>query len=512
VDGEYPDFYGKGGGSNVIHVRTGANCKMDGTSWMDAYPDLATALASAPDASKTELWLAVTNNYMEKAITLNSSLTIRGGFSGVENSPAERVEGATTKLDGNNVYRTMDFVVPATATLTVERIVFAHSSQSELKKTGNGDLTVRDCLFTDANTAAMSGRGISASSGTLRVSNCKFLNLIGPNEQNVDGGNGIFMSSCTAAYVDDCLFATNGTGFKADGGWCRHQAAAVRVNSTPAIFRNCRFSACAAALRETGVGGIVYFSGASGGSKMINCTLVGNTDSRSMNMPADTTVSGAIAVYMSATNQTLDIENCTVAYNLSQAALSSAGITVNTGTVNLKNSIVYGNVRGRKNNVAAGSDIHVRPNGTLNISYSLVTGLSSNYVGVVDGGTINYGPGVIADIDPLLATTTNDFWKLFVTTDSAYWYMNTTQARDACAELDVHPRTRTGYMKDGVLIRDPQRVHSPVIDAGDPKIDYTNEPIIPRVGDNGGRVNLGAYGNTSEAALTQIKGFYIYLR
>ena len=36
--------------------------------------------------------------------------------------------------------------------------------------------------------------------------------------------------------------------------------------------------------------------------------------------------------------------------------------------------------------MAAGSDIHVRPNGTLNISYSLVTGLSSNYVGVVDGG------------------------------------------------------------------------------------------------------------------------------
>ena len=513
VEGDYPPYYGKGGGPNVIHVRAGANCLMDGTSWTDAYPDLATALASAPDASKTELWLAVTNNYMEKAITLNSSLTIRGGFAGIENSPDERVEGATTRLDGNNVYRTLDFVVPAGATLTVERIVFTHSSQSELKKTGNGDLTVRDCLFTDANTTGMSGRGISASSGTLRVSNCKFLNLIGPNEQNVDGGNGIFMSSCTAAYVDDCLFVTNGTAFKADGAWCRHQAAAVRVNSTPAIFRNCRFSACAAALREAGVGGIVYFSGASGGSKMINCTLVGNTDSRSMNMPADTTVAGAIAVIMSATNDTLDVENCTVAYNLSQAALASAGITVHTGTVNLKNSIVYGNVRGRKNNVAAGSDIHVRPNGTLNISYTLVTGLSSNYVGVVDGGTINYGPGVIADIDPLLATTTNDFWKLFVTTDSAYWYMNTTKARDTCAAFDVHPRTRTGYLnKDGVLIRDPEKVESPTIDKGDPTSDCSLEPQVVGVGGNGGRVNLGFSGNSPEAALTKRAGAVYYIR
>ena len=512
VEGDYPPFYGKGGGPNVIHVRTGANCLMDGSSWTDAYPDLATALASAPDVSKTEIWLAVTNNYMEKSITLNSSLTIRGGFTGIENSPDERVEGATSKLDGNNAYRTLDFVVPATATLTVERVRFAHSSQNELKKTGAGDLTVRDCLFTDGNTAGMSGRGLYVENGTLRVSNCKFLNLIGPNEQNVDGGNGIFMSSCTAAYVDDCLFVTNGTGFKADGAWCRHRAAAVRVNSTPAIFRNCRFSACAAALREAEVGGIVYFAGASGGSKMINCTLVGNTDSRSQQIPASSTVAGAIAVIMSATNQTLDVENCTVAYNLSQAALASAGITVHTGTVNLKNSIVYGNVRGRKNNVAAGSDINVRPNGTLNISYTLVTGLTSNYVGVVDGGTINYGPGVIADIDPLLATTTNDFQKLFKSATD-YWYMDTTAARDACAKMDVHPRTRTGYLnKDGVLIRDPEKVESPTIDKGDPTSDYSLEPQVVGVGGNGSRVNLGFSGNTREAALTKRAGAVYYIR
>ena len=163
--------------------------------------------------------------------------------------------------------------------------------------------------------------------------------------------------------------------------------------------------------------------------------------------------------------------------------------------------------------MAAGSDIHVRPNGTLNISYSLVTGLSSNYVGVVDGGTINYGPGVIADIDPLLATTTNDFWKLFVTTDSAYWYMNTTKARDTCAAFDVHPRTRTGYLnKDGVLIRDPEKVESPTIDKGDPTSDCSLEPQVVGVGGNGGRVNLGFSGNSPEAALTKRAGAVYYIR
>jgi hypothetical protein len=38
---------------------------------------------------------------------------------------------------------------------------------------------------------------------------------------------------------------------------------------------------------------------------------------------------------------------------------------------------------------------------------------------------------------------------------------------------------------------------SPAIDAGDPAMDYSNEPMP-----NGGRINIGAYGNTSGAALS----------
>ncbi|HDR04181.1 MAG TPA: hypothetical protein ENN84_02905, partial [Candidatus Marinimicrobia bacterium] len=39
---------------------------------------------------------------------------------------------------------------------------------------------------------------------------------------------------------------------------------------------------------------------------------------------------------------------------------------------------------------------------------------------------------------------------------------------------------------------------SPAIDAGDPSLDYSNEPLP-----NGGRINMGAYGNTEFAALSQ---------
>ena len=511
--GTLPPYYGKGGDPDkVIHVRAGADCKMDGTSWTDAYPDLGTALASAPDASKTEVWLAVTNDYMTKAITLSYPLTIRGGFTGVENSPEERPEGAMTWLDGNNVYRTMEFTVPQGALLTVERIRFSHSSQSELKKSGKGDLRVLDCLFTNPNgSGTIAGRGIYATgAGTVAVTNCNFLNMIGPAEDN-SGGGALYFDSCAAAYVDHCLFVTNGTSFKANGGWARFRGAAAFINATPTVFSNCRFAACGAALRESTIGGVVEFAGASGGSKLVNCAFVGNSDFQSMNMPAETTCAGAIAVAMSDTNQTLTVENCTIVYNITQGKWNAAGITIGTGTVNLKNSIIYGNVRGWKAYAdAAGADIAVRSKGILNMSYSLVTGSETNYISMIEGGITNIGPGMIYG-DPLLTSKLEDFTSLF-TDGNTYWYLNGNAVRTACAKLDVHPRTRTGYIKDGVLIRDPERVESPTIDKGDPTSDYMGEPMVPGVGYHGRRVNLGAYGNTPEAALTQIPGFHIILR
>ena len=508
VDGNYPPFYGKGGGPNVIHVRTGADCKMDGTSWTDAYPDLGTALNAAPGEGITEIWLAVTNDYMTKAITLAYPLTIRGGFAGVENSEAERPEGTMTWLDGNNVYRTMEFAVPQGALLTVERIRFSHSSQPELKKSGKGDLRVLDCLFTNPNgSGTIAGRGIYATgAGTVAVTNCNFLNMIGPAEDN-SGGGALYFDSCAAAYVDHCLFVTNGTSFKANGGWARYRGAAAFVNATPTVFSNCRFAACGAALREATVGGVVEFVGASGGSKLVNCVFVGNNDFQSMNMPDETVCAGAIAVTMSATSQTLDVENCTVAYNITQGKWNAAGITVGTGTVNLKNSIVYGNVRGWKAYAdAAGADIAVRSKGILNMSYSLVTGTETNYISMIEGGITNIGPGMIYG-DPRMVST-NDFRTLF-TDGGTYWYLNGNAVRAKCAALDAHLRSITGYLVDGRLFKYEE--NSPAIDAGDSKSDFHGEPDCI-IGWHGKRVNMGAYGNTPEAAMTALPGFLFILR
>ena len=519
VSGTYPPYYGKGGGSEVIHVRTGADGMQDGSNWEHAYPDLRAAFASMPDASKTEVWLAVTNDYMQTAVALAYPLTVRGGFAGVEDSPAERPEGSMTWLDGSSAYKTMDFDVPSGALLTVERIHFAHSSGPGIRKTGAGDLLVRDCYFTDRKQSdwSLQGGGIYATGGTASITNCQFVNLIDYSVNALSysfyGGDGIYLSSCTAAYVDDCLFATNGIQFyRNKGAQARHTGSAAYISATPTVFRNCRFASNGAAIMEAAdSAGTIHFKGASGGSKLINCALVGNSDFEGSQSSADPTAGGTIVCNMSTTNATLDIENCTIAYNLTQGRWTGAGINVCKGTVNLKNSIVYGNVRNRNSDtVNAGADIEVKSNATLTVSYTLVTGLESNYVHAVEGGTINIGEGVITD-DPLLTTTTNDFQSLFSTKDSGGLPYLPQSARAACAAIDVHPRSNTGYMLNGVLIRDPENVESPTIDAGDPKSDYSREPEISGVGGNGHRVNLGVYGNTPEAALTN-RGFHIFLR
>ena len=514
--GTPPPFFGKGGGASVIHVRTGADCKMDGTSWTDAYPDLLTALKSAPDEGITEIWLAVTNDFMNRTVTLGHPLTIRGGFTGVENSPAERPEGHLANINGNYVYTTMSFEVPEGALLEIERVHFVKAYQSELKKAGKGNLLVRDCIFAEHwSDSRISGRGIFASGGgTVAVTNCTFARLGGPTElsNTTDGGDAIYLSSCARAYIDNCLFVTNGAPFSVPlNPWGRHKAASIYANSTPTIISNCRFSACCAAQRHATDGGIVCFTGNSGGSKIVNCALVGNGDFLSYNGGNAGASGGAIACEMSATNQTLDIENCTIAYNLTDGYKSAAGINVYSGTVNLKNSIVYGNVRGRTNTAEiAGADIDVKSNATLNISYSLVTGLETNYVGNAGGfGVINWGEGVITS-DPLFPMTTNDFVSLLATASSIKYIPSS--ASPTVAALDVHPRTHTGYFKDGVRMRDPERVESPTIDAGDPASDYMGEPMVPGVGYHGRRVNLGAYGNTPWASMTPHPGNLFIVR
>jgi hypothetical protein len=66
------------------------------------------------------------------------------------------------------------------------------------------------------------------------------------------------------------------------------------------------------------------------------------------------------------------------------------------------------------------------------------------------------------------------------------------------ANHDYHLMSQFGRWNGSSFVSD--EVTSPCIDAGDPGSDYSNEPM-----DNGGRINIGRYGNTAEASLSVLK-------
>jgi hypothetical protein len=63
---------------------------------------------------------------------------------------------------------------------------------------------------------------------------------------------------------------------------------------------------------------------------------------------------------------------------------------------------------------------------------------------------------------------------------------------------DYHLASRIGHWDATARMWVPDRVHSPCIDAGDPQSLVVEEPLP-----NGNCVNLGAYGGTSQASLSQ---------
>ncbi|HMO98566.1 MAG TPA: right-handed parallel beta-helix repeat-containing protein [Kiritimatiellia bacterium] len=72
---------------------------------------------------------------------------------------------------------------------------------------------------------------------------------------------------------------------------------------------------------------------------------------------------------------------------------------------------------------------------------------------------------------------------------------------------DFHLLSANGRtLPNGSVVFDPPGTFSPLIDAGQPAAAWTNEPAP-----NGGRVNIGRYGNTAEASRSRTNGWLLAL-
>jgi hypothetical protein len=107
-------------------------------------------------------------------------------------------------------------------------------------------------------------------------------------------------------------------------------------------------------------------------------------------------------------------------------------------------------------------------------------------------GIVNYEPSthkIIAEYNDVYSNSAGTY------SGSGITYTNNLNINPSFANEnthDYHLLSTNGRWADGVWVTDVKT--SPLIDAGDPDSDYSKESA------NGGRINIGAYGNTQEAS------------
>jgi len=212
-------------------------------------------------------------------------------------------------------------------------------------------------------------------------------------------------------------------------------------NSSPTITKN-----TIAANTTSGDGGGIYCYSSS--PTITNNTITDNTTSN---------CGGGMFCLVSSPTMT----NNTIIGNRVTGA--GGGIFSYGSSLAITNNILTGNVGSSAPQISAHGPV-------LTVIYSNVAGGRwAAYVG--EGCTLTWGPGNI-DADPLFADADNGDYHL--KSEYGRW----------------DPKANGG---NGGWVVDS--VTSPCIDAGDPASGYSNEPQP-----NGGRVNMGAYGNTGEAS------------
>ena len=528
VTGEMPPWWGKGGGDGIIHVWADATGANNGTNWRDAYTDLDAAVA-ALDARTKEIWIAgnwylTTGSYN---FTPSRSIAIRGGFTAVENTPDERPSNSASVIDGNNQYNPIVINNTLGISAEVDRLVLYNSYDRGIHKTGGGDLSVISCTFLTNGVHGTknqgNGKGISitsASGAHVFVTNTLFMgNML--IDEVYDGstgqgnGSGIYIDSGASLTVVDCRFNGNGhpsvTPSTSHSGNPRSGtfSGGAIYSTVPTHISYSRFCGNRV-IHETGGGGTVVLTSSANGSTLKNCLFAANQDTRnwSSNGTPVSDKGGALVVSLGNAAYTVDIENCTFAYNLCDGKYCAAGLTVTAGSVNVKNCVFGGNMIGA-NASDKSVDINVRSGASCYVSYTLLSqdgALRSTDVATVcqAGGTFELGEGVLYG-DALFVTPVLSVTNLVHNFDGSkpkIMYFDPAKKPDWMMQnFDAHVLSESGYFNNaGEELQAEEGVLSPAIDKGDPLDSLRDEYVAPE----NMIINMGAYGGTRWASKSAI--------
>ena len=506
VSGTLPECYGYGNNS-VVHYWPEAPGRNDGSSWVHAYRDLSSALA-ALTPEKNELWIAGSNvlKLTTAATTLAFDTTLRGGFTEYSNTLDDRAQGALSVLDGNNKYAPFNVSVSSGATCFIERVKFCRSATRNILKAGSGNLSMANCIVSDCD-KSMQGSGIYLSGGVNTFDSCEFKNLKHAVGDYHEAGAAMYVAGANKVILENCKFEGNGA-FVAQNHRDAPGGSAIYSANAPIIASGCRFVGNVERTEkhtDFRSAGCVTVNGNCGGSAFTNCLWLGNCGTYSDASKVGTsTNSAAVVVNLSSASSTVDFANCTFAYNMSDSALSPTGILLLKGKGNAVNSIFTGAVTGAYSRVA--NQVYVNKGSSMTLDYCMFD--AEGDYGAAEGGTVTASNIMYGD--PRLVYSRDDFAKGGnVDMANGIYISNGSGIASVLANANAHLRGGSGYTDEntGLVVTTYRRDASPAIDAGKPGYDYSLEPQP-----NGRCVNLGFYGNTPWATISDRRGMKIIIR
>jgi len=320
-----------------------------------------------------------------------------------------------------------------------------------IRHSGTGDLFVYDSEFIGNYTRLAGGRGGAVvlarnSTATRTFSNCVFVANSSTGSGAADGGGALWVDGGQRVRLFDCRFEDN----IADGGRAAAGGAILVRDSDPGnrleVVR-CDFTGNWA----RGPGGAINSVAPLATNSFVNCSFVANRSSGDNN-----SAGGALQLWGNSAEHL--IINSTFFTNTT-SRLGGAVILGNasgTPILSIRNSIFWINAA-----TQGGNEIYATEGNVLIDYTSIDTGDIATITPMIGAGVINENPLFASETEP----------------------------------YDVHLKSRYGRWDPGAQAWVINSVHNPCIAANDPASDFSREPR-----GNGGRINLGCYGNTPEAS------------
>ncbi len=342
------------------------------------------------------------------------------------------------------------------------------SSGGGLHASGYDTVTVVNCHVVDhqkkPGVTGSSGYGAYFSGGSVMISNTTFAH----NNGHVNGGSVGAAAGIHALNVDmviiDSMFISNSLahfdtrdGF--GGGAILASGGSLAISNT--AFTGNHGGPGSTSFPSTKGGGALHLTGNLKVS-LVNCAFANNETA----WPGDAArkPSGG-AIFVTVGVNTVVVENCSFGWNHAQH--HGGAIHNRSGTVIIKNSILFGNTAG-----LGGDQMYITNAAFVSNDYVMISGTGVPQVVVGTSSSIVWGTGIRIGEDPLFAGTN-----------------------------DLHLMSRAGRYDPLLMGFVSDSKTSPAIDGGDPDSPFSKEPD-PR----GKRINLGAYGNTAQASKSPVGG------